>query len=312
MITRRELLKSSLAAGVALALGAGRSAFAGGKDAGAALITKAVPGTGEQLPVIGIGTARRFDVGPDAPERAALREVLKALPELGGTLVDTAPSYGRAESVIGELVEELGNRDQLFIATKVGAGRNGLKAAIEEMEGSFARLRTDRIDLLQVHNLAGIDEVLPVLREWKAEGRIRYLGMSTSFEGQYDDFVRVMEREALDFIQVDYAIDNRSAEARILPLAAERGMAVLTNLPFGRGRVFDAFGDTAIPEWARAMGIETWAQFSLKWVVSHPAVTCAIPGTATLRYLRDNLGAARGLMPDAATRERMAALIEAG
>src|SRR5690606_32941316 len=159
---------------------------------------------------------------------------------------------------------------------------------------------------------SGIDEVLPVLREWKAEGRIRYLGMSTSFARQYDDFVRVMERESLDFIQVDYAIDNRDAESRILPLAAERGMAVLTNLPFGRGRVFESFGDRPIPDWARALGIATWAQFALKWVASHPAVTCAIPGTATMRYLEDNLGAAHGAMPDADTRARMAALIDAG
>lgn len=307
MISRRALLQTGLAAGVALALGPARSALAGGRAR--ALVTKAIPSSGEQLPVIGIGTARRFDIGPDAPERAVLREVLRALPELGGTLVDTAPSYGRAETVVGELVEEIGNRDQLFIATKVGAGRNGLKAAIEEMEGSFERLRTDRFDLLQVHNLSGIDEVLPVLREWKADGRIRYLGMSTSFERQYDDFVRVMEREDLDFIQVDYAIDNRGAEQRILPLAAERGMAVLTNLPFGRGRVFDAFGATPLPDWAREIGIETWAQFSLKWVVSHPAVTCAIPGTATLEYLRDNLGAAYGPMPDPDQRARMAALV---
>lgn len=309
MITRRDLLKTGLAAGVAFAVGGSRGAFAGGRAP--ALVTKAIPATGERLPVVGIGTARRFDVGPDAPERAILREVLRTLPKLGGTLVDTAPSYGRAESVIGELVEEIGNRDQLFLATKVGAGRNGLKAALEEMEGSFARLRTDRFDLLQVHNLSGIDEVLPVLREWKAEGRIRYLGMSTSFERQYDDFLRVMEREDLDFIQVDYAIDNRGAELRILPLAAERGMAVLTNLPFGRGRVFDAFADTAVPDWARELGIETWAQFALKWVVSHPAVTCAIPGTATLEYLRDNLGAAYGPMPDADLRARMAALVAA-
>ncbi|MEX0900981.1 MAG: aldo/keto reductase [Gammaproteobacteria bacterium] len=309
MITRRALLKGSLVAGVALALGTARNAFASGNGSG--LITKAIPASGERIPVIGIGTARRFDVGPDAPERAVLREVLRQLPKLGGTLVDTAPSYGRAETVIGELIEELGNREQLFIATKVGAGRNGLKAALEEMEGSFARLRTDRFDLLQVHNLSGIDEVLPVLREWKAEGRIRYLGMSTSFDRQYGDFVRVMEREDLDFIQVDYAIDNRDAEQRILPLAAERGIAVLTNLPFGRGRVFDAFGNSAVPEWARATGIETWAQFSLKWVVSHPAVTCAIPGTATLEYLNDNLAAAHGPLPDPEMRTRMAALVSA-
>src|SRR5690606_36980987 len=148
-------------------------------------------------------------------------------------------------------------------------------------------------------------EVLPVLREWKADGRIRYLGVSTSSDRQYDDFVAVMAREQLDFIQVDYAIDNRGAETRILPLAAERGIAVLTNLPFGRGRVFDAFGDRPVPDWAKAAGIESWAQFALKWVAAHPAVTCAIPGTATVAYLRDNLGAARGALPNPELRARM-------
>lgn len=311
MATRREFLKWGAAAGALAATGAlPRMLAAAALDD--VLVTKAIPSTGEFIPIIGIGTARRFDVGPDAIERAELKRVLEALPRLGGRLVDTAPSYGRAETVVGALVDELGIRDQLFIATKVGAGRNGLTAAIDEMEGSFRRLRTDRIDLLQVHNLAGIDEVLPVLREWKADGRIRYLGMSTSFDRQYDDFVAVMEREELDFVQVDYAIDNRGAEARILPLAAERGIAVLTNLPFGRGRVFEAFGDRPVPDWARALGIATWAQFALKWVASHPAVTCAIPGTAKLAYLEDNLRAARGPLPDAETRARMAALIDAG
>ncbi|NMG01677.1 aldo/keto reductase [Azoarcus taiwanensis] len=275
------------------------------------LVTKPIPGTGESLPVIGIGTARRFDVGAPEAERAPLREVLRDLPRLGGRLVDTAPSYGNAETVIGDLMQELGNRDEIFLATKVGAGRNGAAAGLAEMEASMRRLRTDRFDLLMVHNLAGIDDMLPVLREWKAAGRIRYLGMSTSFERQYDDFVAVMEREQLDFIQVDYAIDNRSAEARILPLAAERGIAVLTNLPFGRGRVFRAFGDQPIPDWAAEYGIESWAQFALKYVVSHPAVTVAIPGTARPDYLRDNLGAARAPMPDEAVRERMAALVAA-
>ena len=273
------------------------------------LVTKPIPSSGEHLPVIGIGTARRFDVGPVEAERAPLREVLRELPRLGGRVVDTAPSYGHAETVLGELMAELGNRDELFIATKVGAGRNGREAGIAEMESSMRRLRTDRFDLLMVHNLAGIDDMLPVLREWKAAGRIRYLGMSTSFERQYADFIAVMEREELDFIQVDYAIDNRSAEERILPLAADRGMAVLTNLPFGRGRVFQAFRDRPVPDWAAEYGIETWAQFALKFVASHPAVTVAIPGTARPDYLIDNLGAARAPMPDAATRQRMAELV---
>ena len=309
MITRRNLLKFGLAGAVSVALGYAARASATPERA---LITKAVPSSGQRLPVIGIGTARRFDVAAGTAEYEVLREVLRQLPALGGCLIDTAPSYGRAESVVGDLIAELGLRDQVFIATKVGAGRSGLKDALAEMERSFIRLRTDRIDLLQVHNLSGVDDVLPVLREWKASGRIRYLGVSTSFERQYDDFVRVMEREALDFIQVDYALDNRNAEARILPLAAERGMAVLTNLPFGRGRVLDAFGARELPAWVRAAGIDSWAQFALKWVVSHPAVTCAIPGTATLQYLRDNLAAARGTLPDAELRARMASLVEAG
>ena len=311
MITRRNLLKVGLAGAVSVALGtAARSVVAGVGDR--SVVTKAIPSSGERLPVVGIGTARRFDVAAGTPAYDELRAVLRELPTLGGRLIDTAPSYGRAESVVGELIAELGLRDQVFLATKVGAARNGLKQALEEMERSFVQLRTERIDLLQVHNLSGVDEILPVLREWKADGRIRYLGVSTSFERQYDDFVRVMEREDLDFIQVDYALDNRNAETRILPLAAERGMAVLTNLPFGRGRVLDAFGARALPDWARAAGIDSWAQFALKWVASHPAVTCAIPGTATLKYLRDNLGAAHGTMPDPDMRARMASLIEAG
>ncbi len=312
-ITRRDMLRMSAALGAGLAL-APLLAVASDSDAetASAIVTKPIPRTGERLPVIGIGTARRFDVGTGEAERAPLRAVLRDLPRLGGRLIDTAPSYGRAETVVGDLLVELGNRDRVFLATKVGAGRNGAAAGIAEMEASLRRLRTDRLDLLMVHNLAGIDVMLPVLREWKQAGRIRYLGVSTSFERQYEDLLAVMTREELDFIQVDYAIDNRSAEERVLPLAADRGMAVLTNLPFGRGRVFQAFGDRPLPAWAAEFGIGSWAQFALKYVVSHPAVTAAIPGTARPEYLIDNLAAAREPLPDAAMRERMAALIAAG
>ena len=305
-LTRREALAGIGAAGLAMQ---GRFAFAQPK---AELVTKPIPSTGERLPVIGIGTARRFDVGTDEKDRAPIREVLQNLPKLGGKLVDTAPSYGNAEEVIGGILAELGNRDRIFLATKVGAGNRGAAAGIKEMEESLKRLRTDKLDLLMVHNLNGIMEMLPVLREWKDKGRTRYIGMSTSFDRQYADFTAIMEREKLDFIQVDYAIDNRGAEERILPLAADRGMAVLTNLPFGRGRVFQAFGKKPIPDWAKDLGIETWAQFALKFLVSHPAVTVAIPGTARPDYLADNLGAGRGPMPDAKTRERMADLIANG
>ena len=226
-------------------------------------------------------------------------------------VVDTAPSYGAAETVTGDLVEQLGNRRALFIATKVGRGRAGVAAGLAEMRGSLERLRTERIDLLQIHNMAGVEHMLPVLREWKQQARIRYHGVTTSSPRQHEALARLVEREPLDFIQIDYAIDNRAAEDRLLPLAADRGVAVLTNLPFGRGRVFQALGGQPIPDWAAALGIESWAQFALKYVISHPAVTCAIPGTARLAYLIDNLGAARGPLPDEATRRRMAALIDA-
>lgn len=276
------------------------------------LATRIIPSSGERLPVIGIGTARRFDVGEDALQRQPLREVLDAFARMGGRLVDTAPSYGNAERVIGDLVEELGIRDQVFLATKVGAGRDGREAGIAEMTASLERLRVQHLDLVQVHNLAGVDEMLPLVQQWKEDGRVRHVGVSTSFKNQYEDLERVMHRATLDVIQVDYAIDNRDAEHRILPVAQEKGIAVMVNLPFGRGRVFQAFGDRPLPDWVRAWDIDSWAQFALKFVVSHPAVTCAIPGTATMRYLRDNIAAARGRMPDAATRARMAALIDAG
>jgi aryl-alcohol dehydrogenase-like predicted oxidoreductase len=307
-LTRREAL-----AGIgAIGLMAGSGIAPASAQAKPELLTKPIPSTGERLPVIGIGTARRYDVGTDEKERGPIREVLQNLPKLGGKLVDTAPSYGTAEQVIGDILTELKNRDQIFLATKVGDGNRGVAAGIREMEESLKKLRTSKLDLLMVHNLNGVTEMLPVLREWKEKGRTRYIGMSTSFDRQYDDFAAIMAKEKLDFIQVDYAIDNRDAEKRILPLAADRGMAVLTNLPFGRGRVFQAFGKKPIPDWAKELGIETWAQFALKFLVSHPAVTVAIPGTARPDYLADNIGAARLPMPDAKSRERMADLIANG
>ncbi|HYC58332.1 MAG TPA: aldo/keto reductase [Thermoanaerobaculia bacterium] len=303
MITRRDAIKLGLWSAAATA-----AAFQSRGESRGVLVTRPIPSSGEKLPVIGIGTARRFDV-TTAAEKAPLREVLRELPRMGGRLVDTAPSYGAAEDVVGELVAELGNRDSLFLASKVGAGRNGAAAGLAELNASLKRLRTNKLDLVQIHNLAGVDEMLPILRKWKDEGRIRYHGISTSSDGQYDALEAIMKREKLDFIQIDYAMDNRLADERILPLAADRGIAVLTNLPFGRGRVLSAFKDKAIPDWAQELGIASWAQFALKWVVSHPAVTAAIPGTAKIEYLRDNLGAARGPMPDAATRRKMVELL---
>jgi aryl-alcohol dehydrogenase-like predicted oxidoreductase len=264
--------------------------------------TRPIPSSGEEIPVVGIGTARRFDVD-SAEDMATLREVLAAFAMMGGQVVDTAPSYGRAEIVVGELVNAIGNRDDLFLATKVRA--EGREAGVEQMEESFRRLHIDRIDLMQVHNLVDVETQLATLREWKAAGRIRYLGVTTSSARQYEAFERVIGEQEMDFIQVNYSLGDRGAGERILPLAADRGMAVLINLPYARGRLFQKVGDRPLPEWAAEFDCESWGQFFLKFVLSEPAVTCAIPGTAKMTYLVDNLGAARGRLPDPELRQRM-------
>ena len=303
MINRRELIKAGLALGAAIVVPHGllRAQSQG-------LIQKKIPSTGESVPVIGIGTARRYSAGPGTPQRAELKEVLRQFAAAGGKVIDTAPSYGSAESVVGDLVSELGIRPSLFIATKVRArDRNSV---LEQIDESFNRLRTDRIDLIEVHNLTNTGPTLAILRELKQAGRIRYIGMTTSFERQHAEFADEMQREQLDFIQVNYALDDRAAADRILPIAAERGIAVLVNLPLGRGRLFQEVRTRPLPEWAAEFDCHSWAQFFLKYIVSHPAVTCAIPGTARTKYVTDNLGAARGRLPDAAMRKRMEAFID--
>ncbi|HKU71932.1 MAG TPA: aldo/keto reductase [Burkholderiales bacterium] len=303
-ISRRETFKMALGVGAGLVLNP--------HDLWASedLVTKPIPSTGERLPVIGIGTARRYDVAASEAELAPLREVVRNFSRMGGKLIDTAPSYGKAEQVVGSLVAQAGNRNQLFVATKVGRGRESVQAGRAEMEQSLKQLKVDKVDLMQVHNLGGVDEMLPVLREWKEAGKTRYIGVTTSSKNQYAELERVLRTQRMDFMEVDYAIDNREVEQRILPLAQERGVAVLIALPFGRGRVFEVFGKQPVPAWAQELGIRTWPQFALKYIVSHPAVTVAIPGTAKMEYLTDNLGAARAPMPDEAARRRMAALVD--
>jgi aryl-alcohol dehydrogenase-like predicted oxidoreductase len=305
-ISRRDTLRMALGVCAGLAL----SPHDLWAAEAASLVTKPIPSTGERLPVIGIGTARRYDVAASEAELAPLREVVRNFTRMGGKLIDTAPSYGNAETVVGNLVAQAGNRNQLFLATKVGLGRESVQAGRAEMEQSLKRLKVDKVDLMQVHNMGGLDEMLPVLREWKEAGKTRYIGMTTSSKNQYAELERVLRTQRMDFIEVDYAIDNREVEERILPLAQERGVAVLAALPFGRGRVFDAVGKQPVPAWAQELGIRSWPQFALKYIVSHPAVTVAIPGTAKMEYLTDNIGAARGPMPDAAARRRMAALVD--
>jgi len=304
-IRRRTVIRAGLGLGATVLLPK-RSLFAQAEP----LIQKQIPSSGEMIPIIGIGTARRYeDVKSDA-EKVPLRETIRQFQVLGGKVIDSSPSYGSAESVVGELVDRLKVRNSLFLATKVSLRKVGREEGLAQIEGSFKRLRTDEIDLIAVHNLRDTDTQLRTLRDLKQAGRIRYVGITTSFDRQYGEFEQVIKTEKLDFIQVDYALDNRDAGERIIPLAGERGVAVMINLPFGRGRLFKAVQGKKLPEWASEFDCRTWPQFFLKYIVSHPAVTCAIPGMARPEYVVDNLGAARGRLPDAATRRKMEQFID--
>ena len=296
--SRRDVLRAGIAGGVVMALHA-----PGTHSAEGAPILKAIPSSGEKIPVIGVGT-NAYGV-TDAAELASRKEVLQRMAALGGRVIDTAHQYGRSEEVIGELLAGLGNRKDYFLATKTPMGSiSDMKAAIDE---SFRRLRTDHIELLQVHNMNDADRQLPAFREYKQARKIRYIGITTSQDGHYDEMLRVMRGQQLDFIQVDYSLGNRSAEEKILPLAQERGVAVIANVPLGgrRGSLMSSIGDQPLPPWATELGVSSWAQLLLKYVVSHPAVTCTIPGTTKLKHAEDNQAAGRGVLPDAGMRKKM-------
>ena len=261
------------------------------------LITKAIPSTAQWLPAIGIGTdSFRNSVRDD------IRAELKRMSELGAVVIDTSDDYGDSEALIGEALESLSLRDRMFLATKMSGGA---ARGAENFARSLERLRTRRVDLLQVHNLYGTAELIPRMQEWKQEGRIRYLGVTTSRGGQHAELADCMRTYRLDFVQVDYSIANREAAETILPLALERKIAVLANLPFGRSSLFRQASGRALPPWAADIDVSSWAQYFLKYVIGHPAVTCAIPGSTQLAHLEDNQGAARGRLPDAAMRRRM-------
>lgn len=297
---RREILR--LAAG-ATAAALMPSALA----AVPAPLMRRIPKSGETLPAVGLGSSRTFDVGTAAAERSALREVLKLFVEQGGRVVDSSPMYGEAESVIGDLAAELDITAQLFLATKVWT--SGRDAGIRQMEESFSLLRTRRIDLMQVHNLSDWKTQLKTLREWKDQGRLRYIGITHYAEGAYDDLAKVMQSEDIDFVQFNYSIAERAAENRLLPLAQERRIAVLVNRPFTGSGLFQKVRGKTLPPWAGEIDCRSWAQFFLKFILGHPAVTCAIPATSKPKHLLDNMQAGRGRQPDAATRERMARLV---
>jgi aryl-alcohol dehydrogenase-like predicted oxidoreductase len=270
------------------------------------LMTKAVPSTGERLAVIGVGTNNYSPTTPE--ERAARREVLKGLTGAGASVIDTAPAYRQSEEVIGDLLADIGNRKQAFIATKVTADKGNLAQGVAMIEESKRRLRTDVLDLVQIHSLNGADVLFPHLNELKRKGEIRYVGITTSSGSQHDAMIELIRTQPLDFIQVDYSLANRAAAEDVLPAALERRVGVLINLPFGGrrdGNLFSRIGNAELPDWAAEIDAKSWGQLFLKYVVSHPAVTAAIPGMTKLSHLEDNLNAARGRMPDAAMRARM-------
>ncbi len=264
---------------------------------------RTMPSSGVQVPVIGLGTWRGFDVGADAAARARLTDVLRELFAAGGRVIDSSPMYGTSEEVAGDLLQALAAHDTAFVATKVWT--EGRAAGVAQMQDSMRKLRDTRIELMQVHNLVDWRTHLDTLRGWKKEGRIQHLGVTHYRDDAHDQLEAVMTGVPIDAVQLNYSIDNRSAERRLLPLAAERGIGVLVNLPFGGGGLLKRMQSRPLPSWAGEVGCTSWAQFLLKYVVSHPAVTCAIPGTSRPEHMRENAAAGTGQLPDADLRRRM-------
>jgi aryl-alcohol dehydrogenase-like predicted oxidoreductase len=253
--------------------------------------------------VIGVGTAVAYELDTADAKFPVLVETVRTFLAQGGAVIDTSPTYGRAENSLGEIFRRIGGRERAFLATKIST--TGEQAGIDSVAASLRDLGTDRIDLLQVHNIRDTDVHLRTIRRLQDQGNVRYAGITTSFRNSYEEYERIMRREKLDFIQIDYALDNRIAEERILPLARDRGMAVLINLPFGRGRLFGKARGRPLPPWAAEIDCTSWAQLFLKFVLAHPAVTTVIPGTDRPEFALDNLNAARGRIPDARMRERI-------
>jgi len=311
MITRRDWLKYT-AAGSVLCFNPAllRAAEQGG------MIRRAIPSSGEKLPMMGLGSSATFSSLAGSGDIDALREVLRTLTDHGGTVFDTAPSYGDSEEVAGEIVNDLGVEETVFWATKVnvaprGGGSADPDAARAQIETSFRRIGTPTVDLIQVHNLADIPTQLGILKELKEEGRVRYIGTTSTNPDSYDYLAEVMREEPLDFIGVDYAVDNLESAKTILPLAEERGIAVMVYLPFGRTRLWNRVAGRELPAWAADFDASSWAQFFLKFVAAHPAVTAITPATSKPRHMLDNIGGAVGRLPDKATQKRMVEYIDA-
>ncbi len=312
MTTRRDYLKFSALAGATLTLRPNLlRALEGGN-----LITRAIPSSGEKLPIVGLGSSATFSRVAGGKDVSPLREVLRALLENGGSVFDTAPGYGASEQVAGKFVQELDATKKIFWATKLNvAGRGGGAAdpgaARAQIERSFQRIASEPIDLIQVHNLADIPTQMGILKELKADGRVRYIGTTCTRASRYQDLAKVMREEPIDFIGVDYAVDNRVSARTILPLAQDRGIAVLLYVPFGRTRLWRRVAGQELPEWATEFDANSWAQFFIKYAAAHPAVTCVTPATSKPENMLDNMGAAVGALPDDAMQRRMEALVDA-
>ena len=272
-------------------------------------MTRKIPSTGEAIPAIGLGTWQVFDAGNNAAARAPLREVLAAFAKAGGKMIDSSPMYGSAESVAGDLVAELGLREKLFIATKVWT--RGREEGIREMETSFKRLRVKQMDLMQVHNLLDMDVHTKTLRDWKSQGRIRYLGITHYTASAHAEVERQLKKEKYDFLQINYSLAERESEKRLLPYCLQNKIAVIANRPFAEGAMFRRVRGKPLPPWADGIGIASWAQYFLKWIAGHPAVTCVIPGTGRPEHVADNVAAGFGALPDEKMRKQMAEYFDA-
>ncbi len=262
-----------------------------------------IPSSGEMLPIVGVGTWQTFDVGAAPAERAPLKEVLLTLLEKGGSVIDSSPMYGRSEGVVGDLSTELGINEKLFVATKVWT--NGRQSGIDQMNRSFSLLRRKTIDLMQIHNLVDWQTHLATLRSWKADGKIRYLGITHYTESSYSNIEQILKTEKLDFLQINYSIVSRKVEERILPLAQDKGVAVIINQPYEGGSLFRSVRGKELPDYAKEFDCNSWGQFFLKFILSHPAVTCVIPGTDNAKHMIDNMGAGLGKLPDQEMRKKM-------
>jgi aryl-alcohol dehydrogenase-like predicted oxidoreductase len=301
-ITRRKIIQLAAGAGVASGLGWNPLEAASGES-----IVKAIPASGEKIPAIGIGT-NKYKVG--TPEQyTVLQATIEAFAGGGGKVIDTAPVYRTSETVLGGIMSALSNRDKMFVATKVE--KKDRESGIKRMEESFVKLQTDVIDLMQSHQMNGAEKTLPAMREFQEDGRFRYIGITTSDTKTFSHMLDLMKSEPMDFIQVNYSLSNREAAEKILPLARDKGIAVLVNIPFARGQLFKAVADRPLPAWAGEFDCGSWAQFFLKYVISHPAVTCAIPGATKARHVIDNLGAARGRLAGAELRRKQEAFFDA-